>query len=333
MEESHVMKRVLSGIQPTSVPTLGNYLGAMRRWPLEQHENESFWFLPDLHVLTVDHDPEDLRQKTLNMANTYLAIGLDPEVSTLYAQSHIRAHTEASWLMESTARFGELRRMTQFKDKSGGEAEGVHASLFTYPALMAADILLYDIEEVPVGEDQRQHVEFTRDVAQRFNTLYGQTFVVPKATLPKVSARVRDLQNPTKKMSKSTGGQGTVWLYDTPAEITKKFKRAVTDNETEVRYDWENKPGVSNLLEILSSCTGTSPEDLAKNYSQYGPLKTDTAEAFIELVRPVQERYTELSNDPSYTMKVLAQGAAVASEIADATLTRAKTNIGLLMPQ
>ena len=326
------MKRVLSGIQPTSEPTLGNYLGAMRRWPSQQHDNESFWFLPDLHVLSVDHDPALLRSRTMSMANTLLAVGLDPELSTIFVQSHVPAHVEMGWLMESTARFGELRRMTQFKDK-GGESEGVHASLFTYPALMAADILLYDIEEVPVGEDQRQHVELTRDLAHRFNTLYGQTLVVPKATLPTSAARVRDLQNPTKKMSKSTGGPGTVWLYEDTDSIAKKFKRAVTDTETAVRYDWEAKPGVSNLLEILGACTGEDPNVLAGRYTQYGPLKTDTAEAVVELVKPVQKRYAELQDDPAYTLRILAEGAAKASVIAEATLLRAKTNIGLLLPQ
>jgi tryptophanyl-tRNA synthetase len=326
------MTRVLSGIQPTSRATLGNYVGALRNWAEDQHEGESLFFLADLHALTVHNDPERLRSLTLEMANTLLAVGIDPEVSTLFAQSHIPQHAELSWILECTARFGELRRMTQFKDK-GGENEGVSAGVFTYPCLMAADILLYDIDEVPVGDDQVQHLEFTRDVAVRFNGKFGETFVVPKAVTPKLGARLKDLQEPTRKMSKSSGDEaGTIWLMDEPKVIEKKIKRAVTDADGEVRYDPENKPGVSNLLELLSIATGDSTDVLSQNYTQYGPLKADTAAAIIDMLAPVQERFHELQSDPSFTLGVLAAGAEHAREIASRTLDRAKTNVGLLRP-
>lgn len=326
------MTRVLSGIQPTSRATLGNYVGALRHWPEDQHKGESFFFLADLHTLTVDNEPEELRARTLELANVLLAIGIDPEVSTIFCQSHVPEHAELAWLMECTARFGELRRMTQFKDK-GGESEGVSAGMFAYPCLMAADILLYDIDEVPVGHDQVQHLELARDLAIRFNGKFGDTFVVPKATTPKVGARLKDLQNPTKKMSKSSGDeQGTIWLLDPPNVIEKKIKRAVTDTDGEVRYDPENKAGVSNLLELLSIATGESPSELAGNYTQYGPLKADTAAAVVEMVRPVQERFLELADDPAFTLGALAAGAEHAREIASRTLDRAKSNIGLLRP-
>jgi len=326
------MTRVLSGIKPTSRATLGNYVGALRNWAEDQHEGESFFFLADLHALTVDNDPDELRSLTLELANTLLAVGIDPEVSTLFIQSHVPEHSELGWILECTARFGELRRMTQFKDK-GGDNEGVSAGLFTYPCLMAADILLYDIDEVPVGEDQVQHLELTRDVAIRFNGKYGDTFVVPKATTPKVGARLKDLQEPTRKMSKTSGDEaGTIWLADDPKVIEKKIKRAVTDTDGEVRYDPENKPGVSNLLELLSIATGESPTELAGNYTQYGPLKADTAAAIIDMLAPVQERFFELQDDPSFTLGVLAAGSEHAREIATRTLERAKTNLGLLRP-
>jgi tryptophanyl-tRNA synthetase len=326
------MTRVLSGIKPTSRATLGNYVGALRNWVDDQHGGESFFFLADLHALTVDIDPAELRALTLELANTLLAVGIDPTVSTIFAQSHVPEHAELAWLMECTVRFGELRRMTQFKDK-GGENEGVSAGLFTYPCLMAADILLYDIDEVPVGEDQRQHLELTRDAAVRFNGKFGDTFVVPKATTPKIGKRLKDLQDPTKKMSKTSGDEaGTIWLADDPKVIEKKIKRAVTDTDGEVRFDPENKPGVSNLLELLGIATGKSPVDLASEYTQYGPLKADTASALIEMLAPVQQRFGELQADPVYTLGVLAQGAERARGIAAKTVLRAKQNVGLLQP-
>src|SRR5581483_7312965 len=245
------MERVLSGIQPTGAMHLGNYLGAVRFWVEDQHRADAYFCVVDLHALTVEHDPATLRAATLRKAQELLACGLDPDVCTLFVQSHVPAHAELSWLMESTASFGELRRMTQFKDKSDGQ-EGVRVALFTYPCLMAADILLYRADRVPVGDDQRQHLELARDLAVRFNARYGETFVVPGAAIPRVGARVMDLQEPTAKMSKSRGNpQGRIELFEDPASIARKVRRAVTDAGSEVRYDPATKPGVSNLLELL----------------------------------------------------------------------------------
>ena len=323
---------VFSGVQPTSDSLhLGNALGAINQWVGMQDEFDAYFCVVDLHAITIPQDPEQLRRRTLVTAAQYLALGIDPSRCTIFVQSHVPEHTGLTWLLECTAAYGELRRMTQFKDKSERN-EFVSAGLLTYPCLMAADILLYDIDHVPVGHDQAQHLELTRDVATRFNSRYGDTFVVPEATLPKVSARVKDLQEPERKMSKSLESPGTIWLYEDPSSIEKKIKRAVTDNDGEVRYDPEAKPGVSNLLEILSAATGEPVEELVERYEQYGPLKADTADAVVEMVRPVQERYAELNDDPSFVLGVLAAGAAHAREIAGRTLDRAQTAIGLLRP-
>jgi len=324
------MTRVFSGIQPTGTVHLGNVLGALVHWVDDQHRADSLYCVVDLHALTFPQDPAELRDTTLRLAQILLAVGLDPEVCTLFVQSHVHQHSELAWLMECTAAYGELSRMTQFKDKSA-KGEFVSGGLFTYPALMAADILLYDTTEVPVGDDQRQHVELTRDLAERFNSRYGHTFVVPKATFPKAGARVMDLQNPTSKMSKSEGSApGTIWLFDEPKAIEKKIKRAVTDTDGEVRFDVAAKPGVSNLLSILGAATGRTPEESAVGYTQYGPLKADTAAAVIERLSPIQARYGELVADPAETQRLLAVGAEKASTMASATLERARTNIGLL---
>ena len=326
------MTRVLSGVQPSGDTHLGNYLGAFRQWVDGQHEHDAFHPVVDLHAMTLEHDPADLRGRTLEIARILVAVGLDPAVCTLFVQSHVAEHTGLSWLLECTAYFGELRRMTQFKDKSEGQ-ESVRVGLFTYPVLMAADILLYDADQVPVGDDQRQHLELARDIAIRFNNRYGDTFVVPEATIPKVGARIMDLQEPTKKMSKSTGTpQGTVLLLEDLKSVERKIKRAVTDTETEVRFDPVNKPGVSNLLEILGAVTGRDPEKLASDYTQYGPLKTDAAEAVVELLRPVQARYRELESDPASLDAILAQGADKARAIASVTLAKARERMGLLPP-
>ena len=326
------MARVLSGIKPTGHVHLGNYLGALRHWVAEQHEADSFYTVVDLHALTVEHDPSQLRERTLELARMLVAVGLDPDVCTLFVQSHVGEHAQLSWLMEATVTDGELRRMIQFKEKSKGE-ESVRVALLTYPALMAADILLYDADRVPVGEDQRQHLELARDLAVRFNHRYGETFVVPEATVPTVGARIMDLQDPTSKMGKSSeSGQGTVYLLDSPAEVAKKIRRAVTDADGEVRFDVENKPGVSNLLSILGAASGRSPQEAAAGYTQYGPLKADTAEAVVELLRPVQERYRELAADPGTTDALLRKGAQKAEQVASATLARAERAIGLLPP-
>jgi len=327
------MPRVFSGIQPTGQVHLGNLLGALVRWTEEQHRADSIYCVVDLHALTVPQDPAELRAATFRQAEILLAVGIDPEVSTLFVQGHVPEHNQLAWLMECTAAYGELSRMTQFKDKSARAGGGfVSAGLLTYPALMAADILLYDTDEVPVGDDQRQHVELTRDVAERFNARYGTTFTIPRATFPVAGARVMDLQDPTSKMSKSAESPGTIQLFDDPKVIEKKIKRAVTDMDAEVRYDVAAKPGVSNLLSILGACTGRTPDQAAEGYTQYGPLKADTAAAVIERLAPIQARHAELAADPAETERILAAGAAKARERATATLARAREAIGLLAP-
>ncbi len=326
------MTRVLSCLQPTGEMTLGNYLGAIRHW-VDDQSSESYHGVVDQHALTIPRDPAELRAMTLDAALVLLAAGLDPDVTTIFVQSHVPEHVRLAWLMNCTVSFGELSRMTQFKDKGDSIGDGfISAALFTYPALMAADILLYDADEVPVGEDQRQHLEITRDIAQRFNNRYGPTFKVPKATIAKVGARIMDLQEPTNKMSKSADSpQGTVMLLDPPAILERKIKRAVTDTDGEVRFDPTNKPGIANLLTILAVATGVAdPASLAEKYSQYGPLKADTAAALIEFLRPTQQRYAELASQPEYVREVLSIGAAKARAIASVTLARAEENIGLL---
>lgn len=324
------MTRVFSGIKPTGPVQLGNLLGALRHWVADQEDADTMFCVVDLHALTVPQEPAELRTRTLELAQLLLAIGIDPSRSTLFVQSHVPEHTELSWLMECTASFGELRRMTQFKDKSD-TSDFVSAGLFTYPALMAADILLYDTDRVPVGDDQRQHLELSRDIAIRFNSRYGDTFVVPEAAIAKVGARVMDLQQPTKKMSKSEDSpQGTILVLEDLDVVAKKIKRAVTDTDTDVRFDLVEKPGVSNLLSILSACTGEAPELLADSYDRYGDLKTAVAEAVVETLRPIQDRYHQLASDPAGTAEILAQGAEKARAIAGPVLDRARTNIGLL---
>ena len=325
------MARVLSCIQPTGEVHLGNYLGALRNWVSGQHTNDVFHGIVDLHALTVTDTPGVLGKQTLQLAAILFAVGLDPQVATVFVQSHIPEHSQLGWIMECTVSFGELSRMTQFKDKSAKrEADFVSAGLFTYPALQAADILLYDAAEVPVGDDQRQHIEITRDIALRFNHRFGDTFVVPKAVTPPTGARVMDLQEPTNKMSKSGEGEaGIIYLLDDPASIVKKFKRAVTDSDNEVAFDRERKPGVSNLLEILAAATNESPASLATTYTQYGKLKQDTGEAVAEMLRPIQARYHELMADPAELSNLLALSKERASKIAQAPLARAHSAIGL----
>ena len=325
------MTRVFSGIQPTGDLHLGNLLGAVRNWVTDQHHNDSVFCIVDLHALTVPKSPGEVGAKTLELAQTLIACGLDPELCTLFVQSHVHQHAELGWILQCNASFGELNRMTQWKDKSGRQKEFISAGLFTYPALQAADILLYDTDQVPVGEDQVQHIELTRDVAERFNSRYGETFVLPRAVVPTAGARVMDLQQPTSKMSKSAdAAAGTILVLDDPAAITRKVKRAVTDTDGEVRYDVAAKPGVSNLLSILAACTGRTPEEAARDYTQYGPLKADTAEAVVELLRPIQQRYHELEDDPDAMVEILAKGAAKAQAVSSSVLDRAKRNIGLL---
>jgi len=324
--------RVLSCIQPTGEVHLGNYLGALRNWVSGQHENDVFHGIVDLHALTVTETPGVLGDQTLSLAAMLFAVGLDPDVATVFVQSHLPQHSQMAWIMECTVSYGELSRMTQFKDKAAKrEADFVSAGLFTYPALQAADILLYDANEVPVGDDQRQHIEITRDIAIRFNHRFGDTFVLPKAVTPKAGARVMDLQNPENKMSKSASGDaGIVYMLDEPAAIERKFKRAVTDSDSVVAYDREKKPGVANLLEILATATDSSPSAVATKYSQYGPLKSDAGAAVIAMLAPIRARYQELMNDRSELARLIRRGDDRAEAVAAATLARAHAAIGVL---
>jgi tryptophanyl-tRNA synthetase len=326
------MPRVLSCIQPTGSVHLGNYLGALVNWVSGQHDGDVFHGIVDLHALTVTDTPDVLGQQTIELAAMLFAVGLDPEVATVFVQSHIHEHTELAWIMECTVSFGELSRMTQFKDKAAKrESDFVSAGLFTYPALQAADILLYDAEEVPVGDDQRQHIEITRDIAIRFNHRFGDTLVLPKAVHPKTGARVMDLQDPTSKMSKSAAADnGLIYMLDDNATIEKKFKRAVTDSDGVVAYDRENKAGISNLLDILSAATGTPIPQLVEQYSQYGPLKKDTGDAVIAVIDPIRSRYNELMNDKGQLAQLLKIGNQRAREVAARTLDRTHKAIGLL---
>lgn len=331
------MTRIFSGIKPTGHLTLGNYLGALRRWAEEdQHQADALFCVVDLHALTVDHDPARVQRLTRQAAGIMLAAGLDPELCTLYVQSHVDEHTRLAYVMECVASDGEMRRMIQYKEKSARaqtSGQGVRLSLLTYPALMAADILAFQADEVPVGEDQAQHVELARDLALRFNHRYGHTFTVPRTTLPKVAARVMDLQDPTGKMGKShEATAGIIYLLDEPGVIVKKVRRAVTDSEPGVSYEPETRPGVANLLEILSACTGKEPAALAEGYDGSGALKADTAEAVVEMLRPLQIRHAELSADPGQLEAVLRAGAERARSIARPTVDAAYRAIGLLPP-
>jgi tryptophanyl-tRNA synthetase len=324
------MTRVFSGVQPSGTLHLGNYFGVLRQWTADQREFDCLFCVVDLHGLTVEHDPGELRRRTFETAAGFLAAGIEPDLCTLFVQSHVHEHAELAWLMECTVTFGELSRMTQFKDKSDGRTS-VRAGLFTYPALMAADILLYDTDRVPVGDDQRQHLEITRDVALRFNHHYGETFVVPEAAVPPFAARVMDLQRPLNKMSKSKDSpQGTIDLLDSPEQVTQKIRRAVTDADGEVRYDPVEKPGLSNLLQLMAAVTDRSVDDVVASYQQYGPLKADLADALVEALRPVRERYETFAADPAEIAALLDQGAEKATGIASKTLARAQEAIGLL---
>ena len=326
------MTRVLSCIQPTGGVHLGNYLGALVNWVKGQHDADVYHGIVDLHALTVVDQPGTVGTQTLELAAMLFAVGLDPDVATIFVQSHVPEHSELGWIMECNVSYGELSRMTQFKDKSTKRSgEFISAGLFSYPALMAADILLYAADEVPVGDDQRQHVEITRDIAVRFNARFGDTFVVPKAVHPRAGARVMDLQDPTSKMSKSSASDGgIIFLLDDEATIEKKFRRAVTDSESEVRYDRSEKPGVSNLLDILAAATHSPVETLAASYSQYGALKKDAGEAVIEMLSPVRHRYLELLADRAELSRLLRIGNERARGVAAGTLRRVHDAIGLL---
>ncbi|MEV5883756.1 tryptophan--tRNA ligase [Streptomyces sp. NPDC052020] len=329
------MTRVFSGIKPTGHLTLGNYLGAMRQWAaVDQHRADALFCIVDLHALTVDHDPARVRRLSRQGASLLLAAGLDPRLCTVFVQSHVDEHARLSYLLECVATDGEMRRMIQYKEKAVRERErggSVRLSLLTYPVLMAADILAYGADEVPVGDDQAQHVELARDLAVRFNQRYGHTFVVPRATLPRVAARVMNLQEPTSKMGKSDDpGPGIVYLLDEPDVVRKKVMRAVTDSGREVVYDRRARPGLANLLEILAACTGGDPSELSGAYDSYGALKKDTAEAVVEVLRPLRARHQELCADPGYLDGVLREGAEKARAMARPTVDAAYRAIGLL---
>lgn len=324
------MARVFSGVKPSGAPHLGNYLGAWSRWARDQ-EPGHFFCVVDLHAMTVPYDPAELRARTLDLAAWLLACGLDPDVCTLFVQSQVREHTECTWILNCVATMGELGRMVQFKEKSEGHRESVSVGLFDYPVLQAADILLYHAEEVPVGEDQRQHVELTRDIAQRFNHRYGETFTLPKATLPPSGARIMDLQHVGRKMSKSDDSpQGTIDLADDEDATRRKVMRAVTDSGSEVRAG-EGKPGVTNLLDTMSAVTGSTVDELERHFEGkgYGDFKRELAEAVNGVLRPVRQRYAELCADPAAVEQTLAKGADRAREVAAASMATIRERVGL----
>ncbi len=335
MEENKTerKKRSLSLIQPTSVPTLGNYLGAMKGWPSFQEEFDTVYGVADLHSITVRQEPKKLRQQTLELYAMLLAVGLDPEKGIVFVQSQVPAHSQLAWLLNCYTQFGELSRMTQFKDKSSQHSDNVNAGLFTYPCLMAADILLYQADIVPVGADQKQHVEICRDIANRFNGVYGNVFTVPEPVIQKNGARVMSLADPTRKMSKSDPNpKGTVYLTDEPNVIMKKFKSAVTDSEMSVCYA-EGKDGINNLMTIYSAITGDSFEKIEADFSGkgYGDFKTAVGEAVVEELRPVQEKFKQYMNDKAYLTECQKNGAEFASRIAGRTLNKAMKKIGFLI--
>ena len=326
-------KVILSGIQSSGKLTLGNYLGAINNWVHMQEEYDCYYMIANLHTLTVRNDPEELRENTLKILAAYIAAGLDPKKNTLFIQSQVHEHAELGWILDCYTYMGELSRMTQFKDKSQKHSDNINAGLFTYPALMAADILLYQADLVPVGEDQRQHLEITRDIAMRFNKLYGETFKVPEAYVRKESARIMGLQDPESKMSKSsTNPNDVIFIEDEPEVIIKKFKKAVTDSENIVKFDPEEKPGVSNLMQIYSAITNKSMTDIEKEFegSGYGDFKMAVANTVVEKLKPVQEKYKELINNREYLEEIYKNGAENARRIASKTLRDVKDKIGIL---
>jgi tryptophanyl-tRNA synthetase len=323
--------RIFSGIQPTGDPHIGNFSGGFRQYAATQEQGEAFFCIVDLHAITVPHDPAALRSGTLDIGAMLFATGLDPDRSTVFVQSHVTAHAEAAWLLSAVTSYGQLLRMTQFKEKAE-EQEFVPAGLLTYPVLMAGDILLYQADTVPIGDDQRQHLELSRDVAQRFNSRFGETFVVPEGVYPEEGARVMNLQEPEVKMSKSRGSaQGTVLMLDPPDVIRKKFKTAVTDSGTDVRHT-SDKPGISNLIEIMSVATGESFPEIESRYdgSGYGAFKADVAEAVIELLEPIRHRYEEIRSDEAELTRLLAVGAEKARAASAPTLEAMYERMGFV---
>lgn len=326
--------RIFSGIQPTGAPHIGNYSGGFRQYASTQERGEAFFCIVDLHAITVAHEPRDLHESTLDMAAMLFATGLDPDRSTVFVQSHVTAHAEAAWLLAAVASMGQLNRMTQFKEK-GEKQEFVSAALFTYPVLMAGDILLYRTDIVPIGDDQRQHLELARDLAERFNTRFGETFVIPEGVYPEEGARVMDLQEPDSKMSKTGGtAQGTVLMLDPPDVVRRKFKTAVTDSGRDVVHDRESKAGVSNLIEIMAVATGESIPAIEARYDGqgYGRFKEDVAEAVIAVLSPIQERYRELRSNEGDLLRLLARGADKARETSAPTLELMYERMGFVRP-
>ena len=320
--------RILSGMQPSGDLHLGNYLGALRQWVSAQN-HDAFYCVVDLHALTLPIEPATLARQRTELFATFLAAGLDPDVSTVFFQSDVTYHAQMNWLLECVASFGELGRMTAFKEKAE-RGEGYRVGLFTYPVLQAADILLYETEEVPVGDDQRQHLELCRDLAQRFNHRYGETFRVPRAVVPTVAARVMDLQEPTRKMSKSLSSPlGSIFIVDPPEAIARKVARAVTDTDGEVRPDWEHKPGLTNLLEIFASFEGSTVEDVAARYRRYGDVKRDLSELVVSSLAPIRERYADLLAAPEYLAELAGRGAEAAAAVAGPVYQRAARAMGL----
>lgn len=336
MEMENGNKKVmLSGIKPSGDLTLGSYLGAVRNWAERAEEYDCYYFMADLHAITVRQDPAALRRRTLEQLAQYIACGLDPEKNTLFIQSHVHQHAELGWVLNCYAMFGELSRMTQFKDKSAKNADNINGGLFTYPCLMAADILLYQPDFVPVGEDQKQHVELARNIVQRFNGVYGDVFKMPEPWVPKVGARIMSLTNPGAKMSKSEDGDtGRVTLMDAPNVIMKQFKRAVTDSDTEhcVHYDRENKPGVANLMTIYSAVTGKSYEEIEREFDGqgYGKFKPAVGEAVVETLRPIREETERLLADKAYLEGVYRAGAERAAHVAEKTLRKVYKKVGFI---
>ena len=333
MENEKQKKVILSGIQPSGELTLGSYLGAIKNWVTLSEEYDCYYMMADLHSITVRQDPAALRRRTLSQIAAYIACGLDPEKNTIFIQSHVPAHAELGWVLDCYTMFGELSRMTQFKDKSAKNADNINAGLFTYPALMAADILLYQADLVPVGEDQKQHVEICRDIANRFNGVYGEVFKLPEPFIPKVGARIMSLTSPESKMSKSDKDpNGCVYLMDKPEVILKKFKRAVTDSETCVRYDPANKPGIANLMHIYSAATGADFAAIEREFEGhgYGDFKTAVGEAVVELCRPIREEANRLLQDKAYLESVYRAGAEKAGYIANKTLRKVYKKVGFV---
>ena len=330
MEEQARKKVIFSGIQPSGVLTIGNYIGALRRFADLQNEYDCIYCIVDEHAITVRQNPADLRRRCLELAALYLASGIDPEKSIIYCQSHVSAHAELAWILNCFTYMGELSRMTQFKDKSAKHADNINAGLFTYPVLMAADILLYQTSFVPVGADQKQHLEITRDIAKRFNGIYGDVFTVPEPLITKTGARVMSLQDPERKMSKSDPEDTFVSLLDDADTVRRKIRRAVTDSETEIRYDPEQKPGVSNLLSIISALTGETPESVAASLDGqgYGALKSRTADCVIAALEPLQAEFRRLIADKEYLMKVLNGNSERAAYLASRTLRKVQKKIG-----